>query len=68
MHKLVGTNKNITPHENRKLTNNISVPLYLFGTLSFLSVSTGMWFFAVSSKMFYWYVLVLTPVNVQLNK
>ncbi|KAJ7275847.1 nucleotide-diphospho-sugar transferase [Mycena rebaudengoi] len=28
------------------------VPLYIFGTLSFLSVSVGMWFFSISSDMF----------------
>jgi hypothetical protein len=29
-------------------------PLYIFGTLSFLSVSVGMWFFSISSNMFLW--------------
>ncbi|KAJ7280911.1 nucleotide-diphospho-sugar transferase [Mycena rebaudengoi] len=32
------------------------VPLYIFGTLSFLSVPVGMWFFSISSDMFVWFI------------
>ncbi|KAF5342170.1 hypothetical protein D9611_001745 [Ephemerocybe angulata] len=30
------------------------LPLYLFGTFSFLSVSVGMWFFVIASKYYMW--------------
>lgn len=30
------------------------LPLYIFGTVSFLSVSVGMWFFSLSAEQFYW--------------
>ncbi|KAF9486074.1 nucleotide-diphospho-sugar transferase [Pholiota conissans] len=42
------------------------VPLYAFGTLSFLSVSTGMWFFAISSKMFYWFGIFVGLIQIYL--
>ncbi|KAF9562956.1 nucleotide-diphospho-sugar transferase [Agrocybe pediades] len=42
------------------------LPLYLFGTLSFLSVSTGMWFFAISSKIFYWFGVFVGLIQVYL--
>ncbi|KAJ7236601.1 nucleotide-diphospho-sugar transferase [Mycena haematopus] len=31
-------------------------PLYIFGTISFLSISVGMWFFSISAEQFYWQV------------
>ncbi|KAF9047517.1 nucleotide-diphospho-sugar transferase [Panaeolus papilionaceus] len=42
------------------------LPLYAFGTLSFLSVSVGMWFFAVSSKLFYWFGVFVGLIQVYL--
>ncbi|KAF8952198.1 nucleotide-diphospho-sugar transferase [Flammula alnicola] len=42
------------------------VPLYLFGTLSFLSVSTGMWFFAISSRLFYWFGVFVGLIQIYL--
>ncbi|KAJ3499607.1 hypothetical protein NLJ89_g10082 [Agrocybe chaxingu] len=42
------------------------VPLYVFGTLSFLSVSVGMWFFAISSTMFYWFGVFVGLIQIYL--
>ena len=36
-------------------THTNRVLLYTFGVVSFLSLSTGMWLFALSSPPFYWY-------------
>ncbi|TFK44990.1 nucleotide-diphospho-sugar transferase [Crucibulum laeve] len=42
------------------------LPLYLFGTFSFLSVSVGMWFFAISTSMFYWFGVFVGLIQVYL--
>ncbi|PPR03338.1 hypothetical protein CVT24_012578 [Panaeolus cyanescens] len=42
------------------------LPLYAFGTFSFLSVSVGMWFFAISSKLFYWFGVFVGLIQIYL--
>ncbi|KAJ7256338.1 nucleotide-diphospho-sugar transferase [Mycena rebaudengoi] len=42
------------------------IPLYIFGSLSFMSVSVGMWFFSFSSNQFYWFAALGIVVQLYL--
>lgn len=44
-----------TDEEKYSYLNTRRAPLYFFGVLSFLSLSAGMWLFAISAKPFYWF-------------
>ena len=44
-----------TDEEKYGYLNTRRLPLYIFGVLSFLSLSGGMWLFAISAVPFYWF-------------
>ncbi|KAJ7132843.1 family 2 glycosyl transferase [Mycena crocata] len=44
-----------TTDEKHLYATTRRTPLYIFGSVSFLSVSVGMWFFSVSAQQFYWF-------------
>ncbi|KAK0630911.1 nucleotide-diphospho-sugar transferase [Bombardia bombarda] len=56
------------PTDNEKLmyihTNRI--PLYIFGIFSFLTLSAGMWLFAVCAPIFAWYGVFVGFLNIYL--
>ncbi|KAJ7729388.1 nucleotide-diphospho-sugar transferase [Mycena maculata] len=45
-----------TIDEKYLYTKTRRVPLYICGTLSFLSITAGMWLFSISTEEFYWRV------------
>ncbi|KAF9012615.1 nucleotide-diphospho-sugar transferase [Cyathus striatus] len=56
-----------TDEEKYLYASTRRTPLYLFGTFSFLSVSVGMWFFAISSNMFYWFGVFVALIQIYLT-
>ncbi|KAK4099017.1 glycosyltransferase family 2 protein [Parathielavia hyrcaniae] len=55
-----------TDEEKLKYIHTNRIPLYFFGVFSFLSLSAGMWLFAVSSPMFSWYGVFVGFLNIYL--
>lgn len=49
----------------RYLTTN-RIPLYIFGVFSFLTLSTGMWLFAICAPIFAWYGVFVGFLNIYL--
>jgi cellulose synthase/poly-beta-1,6-N-acetylglucosamine synthase-like glycosyltransferase len=42
------------------------IPLYVFGVISFLTLSAGMWLFAISAPIFAWYGVFVGFLNIYL--
>ncbi|KAK4123123.1 glycosyltransferase family 2 protein [Parathielavia appendiculata] len=55
-----------TDEEKLKYIHTNRIPLYIFGVFSFLSLSAGMWLFAISSPVFSWYGVFVGFLNVYL--
>ncbi|KAK3322724.1 nucleotide-diphospho-sugar transferase [Apodospora peruviana] len=56
------------PTDEEKLTyvHTNRIPLYIFGILSFVTLSAGMWLFAVSAPYFAWYGVFVGFLNIYL--
>jgi hypothetical protein len=52
--------------EKLKYISTNRIPLYIFGVFSFLTLSAGMWLFAVSSPIFSWYGVFVGFLNIYL--
>ncbi|KAJ7614387.1 nucleotide-diphospho-sugar transferase [Roridomyces roridus] len=46
-----------TADEKYQYVHTNRIPLYIFGTFSFLSISAGMWLFSLSTPDFYWFIV-----------
>ncbi|KAL2130109.1 hypothetical protein VTI74DRAFT_6888 [Chaetomium olivicolor] len=55
-----------TDEEKLKYLRTNRIPLYVFGVFSFLTLSAGMWLFAISSPIFSWYGVFVGFLNVYL--
>ncbi|KAK4237943.1 hypothetical protein C8A03DRAFT_15562 [Achaetomium macrosporum] len=55
-----------TDEEKLKYLRTNRIPLYLFGLFSFLSLSAGMWLFAISAPIFAWYGVFVAFLNIYL--
>jgi cellulose synthase/poly-beta-1,6-N-acetylglucosamine synthase-like glycosyltransferase len=55
-----------TDEEKLKYISTNRIPLYVFGVFSFLTLSAGMWLFAVSSPIFSWYGVFVGFLNIYL--
>ncbi|KAF9481194.1 hypothetical protein BDN70DRAFT_931094 [Pholiota conissans] len=55
-----------TDYEKTSYAQTRRVPLYLFGTISFLSISAGMWLFTISAKGFYWFGIFFGFIEIYL--
>ncbi|KAJ9157612.1 Cellulose synthase catalytic subunit [Pleurostoma richardsiae] len=55
-----------TDQEKYSYLHTNRIPLYFFGVVSFLSLSAGMWLFAVCSPIFSWYGVFVAFVNIYL--
>ncbi|KAJ7366076.1 nucleotide-diphospho-sugar transferase [Mycena albidolilacea] len=47
-----------TDHEKYVYAQTRRLPLYFFCTISFLSVSAGIWLFAISAPEFHWFIVL----------
>ncbi len=55
-----------TDDEKLRYLHTNRLPLYLFGVISFLTLSAGMWLFAVSAPIFAWYGVFVGFLNIYL--
>ncbi|KAK3295401.1 nucleotide-diphospho-sugar transferase [Chaetomium fimeti] len=55
-----------TDKEKLEYISTNRIPLYIFGVISFLTLSAGMWLFAVSSPIFAWYGVFVGFLNIYL--
>ncbi|SPQ22639.1 0a405a10-4426-4c9b-b3d3-717f39b25744 [Thermothielavioides terrestris] len=55
-----------TDDEKLKYLSTNRIPLYVFGVFSFLTLSAGMWLFAISAPIFYWYGVFVAFLNIYL--
>ncbi|KAK5659672.1 hypothetical protein OQA88_880 [Cercophora sp. LCS_1] len=55
-----------TDAEKRRYICTNRIPLYIFGVFSFLTLSTGMWLFAVCAPIFAWYGVFVGFLNIYL--
>ena len=55
-----------TDEEKLRYISTNRVPLYIFGVVSFLTLSAGMWLFAVCASIFAWYGIFVGFLNVYL--
>jgi cellulose synthase/poly-beta-1,6-N-acetylglucosamine synthase-like glycosyltransferase len=55
-----------TDKEKLEYISTNRIPLYIFGVFSFLTLSAGMWLFAVSSPIFAWYGVFVGFLNIYL--
>ncbi|KAK0639531.1 nucleotide-diphospho-sugar transferase [Cercophora newfieldiana] len=55
-----------TEEEKFRYVTTNRIPLYIFGVFSFLTLSAGMWLFAVCASIFAWYGVFVGFLNVYL--
>jgi len=55
-----------TDEEKLRYIHTNRIPLYIFGIISFLTLSAGMWLFAVCSPIFAWYGVFVGFLNIYL--
>lgn len=55
-----------TDDEKLKYISTNRIPLYIFGVFSFLTLSAGMWLFALSAPIFAWYGVFVGFLNIYL--
>lgn len=55
-----------TDEEKLNYLHTNRIPLYIFGLISFLSLSAGMWLFALCSIIFVWYAVFVGFVDIYL--
>ncbi|KAG7291071.1 hypothetical protein NEMBOFW57_001081 [Staphylotrichum longicolle] len=55
-----------TDDEKLKYIHTNRIPLYVFGVISFLTLSAGMWLFAVCAPIFAWYGVFVGFLNIYL--
>jgi hypothetical protein len=55
-----------TEEEKHRYVTTNRIPLYIFGVFSFLTLSAGMWLFAVCASIFAWYGIFVGFLNVYL--
>ncbi|KAJ7634331.1 nucleotide-diphospho-sugar transferase [Roridomyces roridus] len=53
----MGPSRSISQQSGGPLGETRRVPLYIFGTFSFLSISVGMWLFALATPGFSWFIV-----------